>query len=560
MHSVRYSACLVRFCLLNFDSNSRNSHSPIILSLSLHYLLTSFRYARVSVYFQRIYDDEEHADDFVVVPDSEFIVTRTAYNDNSSTYALDGKSSNFKLIGQILSSHGIDLDNNRFLILQGEVEQIAMMKPKGETKHEDGLLEYLEDIIGSTRFKDPIEEMNKDLEEINEKRTEKVNRTKVAEKDRDNLKGAKEEAQTYLDLERDVQRKQNVLYQVNELQASKNADAFSENMQEKQDSLAAEREKIAESDRLLKEKESEYEKMSKKYKDVFDEKDQAVKRADEMVNIDTKLRLDRKANKEKMKKCDNVIDVEGQKETNALKAAESASEQAEDARSALQGVEEKKVTDEAEVEQIMAGMREATTELRAQLEGAQEQLADAERDIAAFQTDKETVSTAIDLVKSRAANATVQLQKLTAKREKIVQEREEAAQRVNVAGEEKGALEREVQELEIRLLALEDEEGALQTAVREAIGAFEHAQEMLKASGGSSSAVLQNIINARKKGGPLAHVAVHGRLGDLGCIPKQFDVAVSTACGLLDHIVTDTAEDAQACMEFLRERRLGRCV
>jgi structural maintenance of chromosome 4 len=55
-------------------------------------------------------------------------------------------------------------------------------------------------------------------------------------------------------------------------------------------------------------------------------------------------------------------------------------------------------------------------------------------------------------------------------------------------------------------------------------------------------------------------VAVHGRLGDLGCIPKQFDVAVSTACGLLDHIVTDTAEDAQACMEFLRERRLGRCV
>ena len=47
----------------------------------------------------------------------------------------------------------------RFLILQGEVEQIAMMKPKGQTPHEEGLLEYLEDIIGSNRFVERIEEV-----------------------------------------------------------------------------------------------------------------------------------------------------------------------------------------------------------------------------------------------------------------------------------------------------------------------------------------------------------------------------------------------------------------
>ena len=32
---------------------------------------------------------------------------------------------------------------------QGEVEQIAMMKPKGAAPGEEGMLEYLEDIIGS---------------------------------------------------------------------------------------------------------------------------------------------------------------------------------------------------------------------------------------------------------------------------------------------------------------------------------------------------------------------------------------------------------------------------
>ena len=46
-----------------------------------------------------------------------------------------------------------------------------------------------------------------------------MNRTKVAEKDRNNLSASKDEAQAYLDLERDIRRKQNVLYQVKELKA-----------------------------------------------------------------------------------------------------------------------------------------------------------------------------------------------------------------------------------------------------------------------------------------------------------------------------------------------------
>lgn len=120
----------------------------------------SLEYARVSVYFQLIYDNEDSADDFEVVPESEFVVTRFAYSDNTSKYLLDGRSSNFNAIGQLLRGYGIDLDNNRFLILQGEVEQIAMMKPKGASPNEDGLLEYLEDIIGSNRYAERIEEVS----------------------------------------------------------------------------------------------------------------------------------------------------------------------------------------------------------------------------------------------------------------------------------------------------------------------------------------------------------------------------------------------------------------
>lgn len=33
------------------------------------------------------------------------------------------------------------------------MEQISLMKPKAQTEHDRGMLEYLEDIIGTTRYK-----------------------------------------------------------------------------------------------------------------------------------------------------------------------------------------------------------------------------------------------------------------------------------------------------------------------------------------------------------------------------------------------------------------------
>ena len=49
-----------------------------------------------------------------------------------------------------------------------------MMKPKAQTEHDEGMLEFLEDIIGSTRYKEPIDILCKRVEELNELRGEKV--------------------------------------------------------------------------------------------------------------------------------------------------------------------------------------------------------------------------------------------------------------------------------------------------------------------------------------------------------------------------------------------------
>lgn len=56
-------------------------------------------------------------------------------------------------------------------LLQGEVEQISLMKPKAQTPNDEGMLEYLEDIIGSSRLKAPIAKVERRLDTLQQQRS-----------------------------------------------------------------------------------------------------------------------------------------------------------------------------------------------------------------------------------------------------------------------------------------------------------------------------------------------------------------------------------------------------
>ena len=70
----------------------------------------------------------------------------------------------------------------------------------------------------------------------------------------------------------------------------------------------------------------------------------------------------------------------------------------------------------------------------------------------------------------------------------------------------------------------------------------------------SRSKVLQSLLQQRDSGDL---PGVCGRLGDLGTIDQRYDVAISTACGALDHIVVDTMETAVKCVSYLKHNGLG---
>ncbi|KAG8882409.1 hypothetical protein FRB99_004665, partial [Tulasnella sp. 403] len=167
---------------------------------------------RVEVWFREI-EDLPGPDAFSVIPNSRLVVARSAYRNNSSIYTINGEKSSFTEVTTLLKDRGIDLDHKRFLILQGEVESIALMKPKATTPHEEGLLEYLEDIIGTSKYKEPIEETLIEVDHLNEERSEKLNRLRLIEKDKAGLEEKKKEAEAWLRNKNELVRAQNKLYQ-----------------------------------------------------------------------------------------------------------------------------------------------------------------------------------------------------------------------------------------------------------------------------------------------------------------------------------------------------------
>lgn len=107
-------------------------------------------HALVEIQFQEIKDiDNEKYQ--VNIPNT-FNIARSIHKNGASQYFLNGNATSAKNIQDILTKAGIDMSHNRFLILQGEVEAIAQMKPTSKNLNEEGMLEYIEDIVGTNRF------------------------------------------------------------------------------------------------------------------------------------------------------------------------------------------------------------------------------------------------------------------------------------------------------------------------------------------------------------------------------------------------------------------------
>lgn len=359
--------------------------------------------ARVSVYFQEIVDTGE--DQYRVIPNTETVVTRIARKDNSSTYKIDGKNCQFKEVAAYLDSKGIDLDNNRFLILQGEVEMISMMPPKGKTEHDEGLLEYLEDIIGSNKF---VEETNlaaEKVELLTGQRSEKLNRVKASEKEKDALESAKDEAEQLLGIEREIRRQKNILFQINRLQVDREAAKLNEEKENVQNEIQKLGEELKVSNERVKEIESGLSEQRKEYENIYEELTQTKEEFAAYERRDIKVREEIKHFKKQKKSLQTKISSEAEKEASAIAKGREAEDSIPKLEQTICELKESKMVEDEKLEKIYEEIKGITQNLRTELDQKTQELAPIIQERAMFQASLENAETEARLLQDSAQRA-----------------------------------------------------------------------------------------------------------------------------------------------------------
>ena len=184
----------------------------------------------------------------------------------------------------------LEVKKLKILKLKGEVEQISLMKPKATRENEIGLLEYLEDIIGSHIYKKKIEEIELVYDSSMKVKREKIELVKISEKDLASLEDSKRIAIKYVKKEKQIFQLTNVVNQLIRFIAN-------EKMLQAEEEVANFQLKLKEEQKIQKIKAKENEEIIRNFTNKNREYDECLliiqnikKKFDEMQKKDIKLK------------------------------------------------------------------------------------------------------------------------------------------------------------------------------------------------------------------------------------------------------------------------------
>ncbi|KAK7075166.1 Structural maintenance of chromosomes protein 4 [Halocaridina rubra] len=504
----------------------------------------------VAVHFQKIIDK---GDDYEVVPNTHFVVSRTAFRDNSSYYMMNDKRCQFKTVAKELRNVGIDLDHNRFLILQGEVEQIALMKPKALTEHDTGMLEFLEDIVGSSRFKDPIDLLSKRVEELNEARGEKLNRVKLVEKEKDELEGPKNAAVEHLRMENDLTRKTHRVLQKLSLDCSRAKTKAEEKKKAIDDGMADIKKQLEEINTKRTEKAEEIKAIGMNLEKLKKMKEECNDKFKSLESDDAKLQEDLKHKNQKRKKTMASLITEKEKLKELQDAPEKNQKDIEECEKLRDELEGKRGKEEEAYHAAMTTLNSETQQLQDEKTTHETKLIDLRKTVDESRSVVDISQSELDIYQSTE-------KKEQKKYDQLLSNLEKSQETFGCRQEEIKKLEKEIpnkekqfKEASQKLQVILPEQQQVEEELRSLRVKLEETRSAMNSSH-SRGRVLDSIMEQKRNG---SIPGIFGRLGDLGGIDGKYDIAISTACGPLDNIVVDTVETAQNCIAYLKRSGIG---
>ncbi|KAB0799073.1 hypothetical protein PPYR_06953 [Photinus pyralis] len=524
----------------------------VLLHNSEHY--SNIQTCTVAVRFAEIVD--KPGDEYEIVQGSEFEIARTANKDNSSYYTVNGSRVQFKEVAKKLRSYGIDLDHNRFLILQGEVEQIAMMKSKGQSEHETGMLEYLEDIIGTSRYKVPLVKLEERVELLADQRSEKLNRVKLVEKELEELKKPMEDAVEFLELENSIVLSKNIIFQWHICEAEEKIKQIEE---EKSEVAAAQNElaeKLAKTHQEKQEGEHNFKEACKKCENLRKRTEKLKEAFGVANNRDIQLQAEMTQTNKTRKKTKELLAEEQKKLVEYERMPKENEDTIQECMVKEAEMTAKKEKLQAEKVKLLASLREATVELQEQKEHLQTELVDLKKEVDETKSAFSLAESELNIFVSTEANEKKKLEHIQNVYANIKENINSRSREIADLKKRIPANKEKLTEARNNLKEAKAQEAEFIDQIRTRRTSLAEVKSSMQATR-SRGRVLDSLMKEKREG---RCPGLFGRLGDLGAINQKYDVAISTACGPLDNIVVDTVTTAQWCIEFLKRNDVGRAT
>ena len=411
-------------------------------------------------------------------------------------------------------------------------------------------------MLGTSRFKNPIELLSQKVEELNDLRVEKLNRVKLVEKEKDDLAPAMKAALGFIRLENE----KTVLLFRQRCRYIWDAENNITRATDKKNEIEASASDLTEKLKVvIEERKAKDEEMKEKGK-AFEKIEKEV---EELKAVFTKLEIEDSSLSEEIKTTNarrkkTKTQVEKEKETKEkLENLPEENQRKIDECVELRDKLEKKV----EEEEIK--YEEAMTTLKTDTQVYQDEKAEHESRLVDLKKSVNEAAAELDLANNEHAV-------YTSAEVKEKNRLEDLNQRIETN-------KNSVKDKKVRLVELEEsipvKEQELQGAeseleqvsrnserinhklhdLRQDYNEKKSSQQQSKSHGQVFDSLMQQKRNGNIPG-------IIGRIGDLGGIDKKYDVAVSTAgYSALDTILCEDRETGKACINFLKKHNIGRC-
>lgn len=428
------------------------------------------------------------------------------------------------------------------------------MKPKAANEHDDGLLEYLEDIIGTSKYKTPIEESAAEVDTLNEVCTEKSARVQHVEKEKNGLEDKKNKALMYIKDENELAFKQSALYQVYIDECGDNLKVTDEAIGQMQEQLNAELSKHQGNEDGIKSLEKDYKRGLKEYEALQRATQAVIKEMAKHDKEQVKYEEKRKFLTTKQSKLEKSLHSSRLAGSEASSLIQKHSEDIERNTKEIAALEKSIQVEEKELAAIRDGLKGKTQVFSDQIATKQKSLEPWNEKINEKLSSIVVTQSELDILRERASAGDVALDEVRGKIETLQETRKSKEVELKDLKARRTQAERDVTKTQYELSKLLDKEPELRSRLSGARQKADEARASLSSSQ-SQGNVLNGLIRLKESG---RIEGFHGRLGNLGTIDQKYDIAISTTCPSLENMVVDSVEVGQQCIDYLRKNNLGR--